>query len=325
MIKQQKAGVLQKAIGISGFIVSVFLVASFFKGIDLLLKYLQQNSPDHQLSGLTVLLIHAFFVVLIIMIFGISLLLFLGITKRLAGIVGRKTAQFLNRLFNFDDARRFILKDQINKSKHFSLWAFLISAFVGIVLHFNVLYFGIPPYEGTMEKVSTLVLLMALMFVFTSIFYVNRVRFPKSNKKKLFYILLVGSGILFLMFGEEISWGQRIFGWESTGVFAAYNYQKETNLHNFINPVLDLVYPTVGLISLILLFMVRLFPAKGFSYMYDLFLPHPSLLFLLLLMGGASFNGQSELYESMLSVFLFFYGLRILVCLRKPNLSRVLI
>jgi len=325
MIKQQRAGVLQKAIGISGLLVSVLLVFFFFKGIDLILNYLQQKSPDHQLSGLTVLIVYAFFAFLIIAIFGISLLLLLGITKRLAGIMSRKTVHFLNRLFNFDEARGFILTDQINKTKHFSLWVFLISAFVGIVLHFNVLYFGIPVYEGTMEKVSTLVLLMALLFVFASIFYLKRAGLPQSYKRKSFIILLVGSGILFLMFGEEISWGQRIFGWESRGVFDEYNYQKETNLHNFLNPVLDLIYPTVGLISLILLFMARLFPAKGFSFLYDLFLPHPSLLFLLLLMGGASFNGQSELYESMLSVFLFFYGLRILVCLQKPNLSRVLI
>ncbi|HKB15834.1 MAG TPA: hypothetical protein VKF62_07200 [Planctomycetota bacterium] len=31
---------------------------------------------------------------------------------------------------------------------------------------------------------------------------------------------------------EEISWGQRIFGWESPAWFLVYNRQKETTLHN---------------------------------------------------------------------------------------------
>jgi hypothetical protein len=36
----------------------------------------------------------------------------------------------------------------------------------------------------------------------------------------------------FLCFGEEISWGQRIFGWETSEIVLAVNVQGETNLHN---------------------------------------------------------------------------------------------
>lgn len=319
MIKRQKVSGLQKLVGIFGIVVSVLLTILFSGILDFVLQSIEHFSPDHQLSGLTVLLGYTFFVFLILVVFGISLLLFLGITKLLASIVGRKMVQILNNLFNFGQARAFVLTDQMNTIKHFSLWVLFISAFVGIVLHFNVLYFGIPTYEGTMEKMSTVVLLMALLFVFASLFYVKRAMLPQSRQRKLRFFLLVGSGILFLMFGEEISWGQRIFGWESTGVFNEYNYQKETNLHNFLNPVLDIIYPTVGLSTFLLLFTVRLFPAKESGFLSDLFFPHPSLFFLLLLMAGASFNGQSELYESMLSVFLFFYGLRIFVCLRHKT------
>ncbi len=32
--------------------------------------------------------------------------------------------------------------------------------------------------------------------------------------------------------GEEISWGQRIFGWQTTEFFLEHNRQMETNLHN---------------------------------------------------------------------------------------------
>ncbi|QPM91141.1 hypothetical protein [Pseudooceanicola algae] len=34
--------------------------------------------------------------------------------------------------------------------------------------------------------------------------------------------------------GEEISWGQRIFGWQSSDFFVANNQQAETNLHNLV-------------------------------------------------------------------------------------------
>lgn len=35
---------------------------------------------------------------------------------------------------------------------------------------------------------------------------------------------------------EEISWGQRLFGWETPAAWAALNHQGETNLHNLIGP-----------------------------------------------------------------------------------------
>ncbi len=43
--------------------------------------------------------------------------------------------------------------------------------------------------------------------------------------------LLVCVGLFFLI-GEEISWGQRIFGWATPEAFQTANKQDETNLHN---------------------------------------------------------------------------------------------
>jgi len=86
----------------------------------------------------------------------------------------------------------------------------------------------------------------------------------------LFYALL-----FFFAAGEEVSWGQRIFGWETGETFREINKQQETNLHNLIVPtpwgdfhlaktlfgpiltsilllylaVLPLLYPRVGLIK----------------------------------------------------------------------------
>jgi len=38
---------------------------------------------------------------------------------------------------------------------------------------------------------------------------------------------------LFFLIGEEISWGQRIFGWQTVGSLSSLNKQDEYNLHNF--------------------------------------------------------------------------------------------
>ncbi|HEY3217267.1 MAG TPA: hypothetical protein VGK93_12325 [Candidatus Eisenbacteria bacterium] len=43
--------------------------------------------------------------------------------------------------------------------------------------------------------------------------------------------LLLGLGIAFIL-GEELSWGQRIFGWHTSAALSEVNRQGETNLHN---------------------------------------------------------------------------------------------
>jgi hypothetical protein len=48
------------------------------------------------------------------------------------------------------------------------------------------------------------------------------------------WLLLLYSLAFFLAAGEEISWGQRIFGIESSEFFLENNYQGETNFHNLV-------------------------------------------------------------------------------------------
>ena len=50
------------------------------------------------------------------------------------------------------------------------------------------------------------------------------------TRRNLFFLLL--AMLFFVGGGEEISWGQRIFGWETPDSFQKSNLQRETNLHN---------------------------------------------------------------------------------------------
>jgi len=51
-----------------------------------------------------------------------------------------------------------------------------------------------------------------------------------KTRKNIFFILL--AVVFFFGAGEEISWGQRIIGWQSPEAFVQTNVQKETNIHN---------------------------------------------------------------------------------------------
>ena len=55
----------------------------------------------------------------------------------------------------------------------------------------------------------------------------------RQNQTLLWKAVTIGAALLFIFgAGEEISWGQRLMGWETSEAMAALNSQNETNLHN---------------------------------------------------------------------------------------------
>lgn len=88
-------------------------------------------------------------------------------------------------------------------------------------------YHAMVAEDGVFEDITAAVLLViSILFL---------IRFVKTWKtRSRFWIVLNVLIILgaFFGFGEEISWGQRIFGIESGDFFAQNNLQNETNLHN---------------------------------------------------------------------------------------------
>ena len=72
-------------------------------------------------------------------------------------------------------------------------------------------------------------------FLALSLFYFFGI--IKKIKKKNFlyyYFIVCFFGILYFL-GEEVSWGQHFFQWETSDFFIMYNNQNETNLHNTSN------------------------------------------------------------------------------------------
>jgi hypothetical protein len=65
--------------------------------------------------------------------------------------------------------------------------------------------------------------------------------FNCATKRNVWFCLI--AIFCFACFGEEISWGQRIFDLKTPALWSGLNLQKETNIHNlrlFNNPYLDL-------------------------------------------------------------------------------------
>ncbi len=80
--------------------------------------------------------------------------------------------------------------------------------------------------------------LTAIFFLVTStFFFIKYIKHKEPNhliilttKRNIFFLLL--SIVFFMGFGEEISWGQRIFNLQTPEFLEKINVQKEINIHN---------------------------------------------------------------------------------------------
>ncbi|MAH05618.1 MAG: hypothetical protein CL561_08665 [Alphaproteobacteria bacterium] len=81
--------------------------------------------------------------------------------------------------------------------------------------------------NGFLEITHTLIIFIALIFAGLSI----APTFKIGTAFLKFWIACAFLGCLYIT-GEEISWGQHIFGWSAGENWAQINDQQETNLHN---------------------------------------------------------------------------------------------
>lgn len=81
--------------------------------------------------------------------------------------------------------------------------------------------------DGTIENLTALILLgLSILLI------VKAIRLKKHSTKQSLGYPIVAALIFFIGFGEEISWGQRLFSYEINDFFMEHNRQKEPNFHN---------------------------------------------------------------------------------------------
>lgn len=97
--------------------------------------------------------------------------------------------------------------------------------------------------------------LQVILWVITLALTIKLIGRLRQMQMRLILVLyaLLALGIVFLI-GEEISWGQRIFGWETSETLKAINKQQETNIHNIhgIGTMFKYFHLVIGLYGTIL-------------------------------------------------------------------------
>lgn len=94
--------------------------------------------------------------------------------------------------------------------------------------------------EGGWIEVSTVIFLVVAIIFGAALLKAKN--FPDHGWFWWWIVLLVLGSVYFA--GEEISWGQHIFGWQTPQVWLGVNDQYETNLHN-TSPLFDQVPRTL--------------------------------------------------------------------------------
>ena len=168
--------------------------------------------------------------------------------------------------------------------------------------------------DGPVEWLTVIGLLLCVLICFL------RAVLLREPRPTLFRWTAVLFGMAFLFgVGEEISWGQRLFGLQTPEWFAKHNRQSEINLHNLVVYGFDLTKLVFGkLLTLALATYLLVLPLaylrnRGFRKFADLCgvpvaRPRQALLFLILtaaILIPEIRGRESELFE-FAAVFLVF-------------------
>jgi len=123
-------------------------------------------------------------------------------------------------------------------------------------------------------------------------------------------VILVGIALAFVFFGmEEISWGQRLFDWETPAFLATANEQGETNIHNLSNRLNTIAYRPGALAFVVLVCMSWRALSRRAGTLLASISPPPALapLIAAILAFGAVLL-QKELLEQLGAAFALCYA-----------------
>jgi glucan phosphoethanolaminetransferase (alkaline phosphatase superfamily) len=131
--------------------------------------------------------------------------------------------------------------------------------------------------DGFSENLQVVFWLMTFILCF----FIMRQEW-RSGDRLIAVLYGVLSVAVFFLIGEELSWGQRIFGWATSEEFAAINKQHETNIHNIhgIGDAFKWVHVVIGAYGALLplLFMRIQVSRKDIAERIPKLVPHITFL-----------------------------------------------
>jgi len=127
-----------------------------------------------------------------------------------------------------------------NPDKALPRWARVLMVILPTLALLIALINALFPHVGALVRMSDndiftrpgALLRMLFEFIACGVFASLLPRFIRQKQWPAAALIAVLSIILFVMGMEEISWGQRIFQWQTSTYFSEHNVQGETNLHN---------------------------------------------------------------------------------------------
>jgi len=167
--------------------------------------------------------------------------------------------------------------------------------------------------DGPFEDSTAAALVLAAVVLAWAAFSLWRMAAaqPGSAYRWSFWVCIGLMAAAFVVGMEEISWGQRVLGWQTPAALGQLNYQNETNLHNLFNPVLRFLYvlPAALIFPVFAGAWVRIW--RPTSPLRWPILPHPSLIILTVFLGFAGVVGESELLEELGALWMLAFSLGI--------------
>lgn len=130
--------------------------------------------------------------------------------------------------------------------------------------------------DALFESLQVLLLIIAAILCL-----ILSLKLRKEGRQLLSVLYLIGSVGLIFVVGEEISWGQRIFGWTTPESWDAQNRQGETTVHNLygINQIFRWGQFLVALLGVVVPVVIyRSVSRENFVRNWSYFVPHVTLV-----------------------------------------------
>ncbi|MCZ6818896.1 MAG: hypothetical protein O7G31_05330 [Calditrichaeota bacterium] len=315
-MKNQRLHFVSISIGTSLILLGFFLLLAHSMSFGFFLDFSEKHfSPDHDISEKIKLRLGLF-------------VYYLGFLSLLTGVA---TFGFLNH--DFSQRVKGVLKNQANNLRSVQSHSlFLVTSTGGLflTLMFVLFYSGkasflTPLYieDGLWESLTAGGLAIAAFFMGKSALSLKKVRNRLSTLSfvSIFAFYVIVTMFFFALAMEEISWGQRIFGWQTPSFWASVNEQNETSIHNisFLANVFDILQLLTATILIPILLSAWLKIARPQNTRYLLVLPEPAMLVLAVLIGAAALTFQGELLEELMALFFVLYSMRILKYINSQN------
>lgn len=195
------------------------------------------------------------------------------------------------------------------------LWLVLCAAYTA----FEHGWVDIPAYvyeeDGPLETATAVLLLVACIGFADASLRAGRTGLTASAA-----CLAAAALVCFLFMMEEISWGQRIFGWETPENLERINVQNETNLHNVFQGANQMIRLFVVLIGSTCLVFPEAWRARLSRWSLGILVPGAHhVWFVPILIYSHVYD---ELFEEVMGVFLIVYMLELRRALRERTAQR---